>query len=284
MCIFPIKGCSEDKVWKQSQEVETPTPEINNTLPVMGTVEWSKKLKKSGTDFVIELSGLCLSKDKDFLWGVGDNGHIYKIRFDGTYELYMEYDDDLEAITMDPATGDLYLGVEPKSVYKLSAPDYKEMKKIFVVEDAVNMKNSGIEGITWYKGYLYLGAQTASTLWKYSVTGQKLQDKRSLRSVASTLSEIADLCYDAESDYLWVIDSNDESSSVPNLLPYTLYLFNGEATELLATYDLSSFANWNPESVCVDHAHSCIWIADDCGDDDPSILHKVSFSRLKKEE
>ena len=40
-------------------------------LPVMGQLEWSKQLQKADKDFVVELSGLCLSKDKDFLWGVG---------------------------------------------------------------------------------------------------------------------------------------------------------------------------------------------------------------------
>jgi hypothetical protein len=74
------------------------------------------------------------------------------------------------------------------------------------------------------------------------------------------------------------MDSNARSREVPDMKPFTLYLFNGEATELLATYDLSAFANYNPESVCVDRAHGCIWVADDFGDDNPSILHKIAFS------
>ena len=247
-------------------------------LPEMGKLEWSKKLQKADKDFVVELSGLCLSKDKDFLWGVGDNGNLYKIYFDGTYDNHWYHDADLEGITIDPATGDLYLGVEPSRVYKMKGPDYQEKETLFQVEEARRMGNSGIEGITWYKGTLYLGAQTKSTLWKYSLDGNKLEDTRSLRDVAPTLSEIADLYYDAEGDYLWVMDSNEKSKEVPNLKPYTLYLFDGAGTQLLATYDLGAFANWNPESVCVDRAHGCIWVADDCGDENPSILHKVSFT------
>ena len=247
-------------------------------LPVMGQLEWSKKLQKADQDFVVELSGLCLSKDKDFLWGVGDNGNLYRINFDGTYDNHWYHDADLEGITMDPATGDLYLGVEPSRVYRMKGPDYQEKETVFQVEEARRMGNSGIEGITWYKGALYLGAQTQSTLWKYSPDGNKLDATRSLRDVAPTLSEIADLYYDAEGDYLWVMDSNEKSREVPNLKPFTLYLFDGAGTKLLATYDLSAFANWNPESVCVDRANGCIWIADDCGDDNPSILHKVNFT------
>jgi len=258
---------------------ERPEEYTPAAVPVMGKVEFSKKLQKSATDFVVELSGLCLSKDGDFLWGVGDNGNLYKINFDGTYENHWTYDADMEGITIDPATGDLYLGIEPKRVYRMTAP-YTSKTTLFDVEEAADMGNSGIEGITWYKGSLYLGAQTGATLWRYSVTGEKLQDKVSLRTVAPTLSEIADLCYDPVNDWLWVIDSNGSSTSVPNLKPYTVYLFNGAATSLLATYDLSSFANWNPESVCMDRANGCLWVADDCGDDYPSILHKISFSGL----
>ena len=254
-------------------------PETPVAVPVMGKVEFSKKLLKSSSDYVEELSGLCLSKDGDFLWGVGDNGTLYKIHFDGSYEVQWNYEADMEGITIDPETGNLYLGIEPKRVYRMTAP-YTSKTTLFDVEEAANMGNSGIEGITWYKGDLYLGAQTGATLWKYSVSGTKLQDKRSLREVAPTLSEIADLCYDPVNDWLWVIDSNGSSTSVPNLKPYTLYLFNGEATELLATYDLSSFANWNPESVCMDRANGCIWVADDCGDEYPSILHKILFTGL----
>ncbi len=248
-----------------------------DTAPTMGAhTTWT--LKKSDTDFVVELSGLCLSKDGDFLWGVGDNGNLYKINFDGTYENHWTYAADLEGITIDPATGDLYLGVEPDRVYRMSAP-YDSKETIFHVEDAANMGNSGIEGIAWHKGGLYLGAQSGATLWKYSTSGAVLQGRRSLRDVAPTISEVADMCYDPVSDRLWVIDSNSNKNK-PQYLPYTLYLFNGDATMLIATYPIGDFANWNPETVCVDRERGCIWLAEDCGDDYPSILHKVEFSGL----
>ena len=57
-------------------------------------------------------------------------------------------------------------------------------------------------------------------------------------------------------------------------------MFDGNATKLLATYYVGDFANWNPETVCVDRKNGCLWLADDCGDDYPSLLHKVSFSNL----
>ena len=250
---------------------------IADTPPAMGKhTTW--KLQKSDTDFVVELSGLCLSKDNDFLWGVGDNGNLYRINFDGTYEDHWAHPADMEGITIDPATGDLFLAIEPKRVYRMSPP-YDGKTTLFDVEEAANMGNSGIEGIAWHNGDLYLGSQTGATLWKYSVSGSKLQEKRSLRDIAPTISEIADLCYDPASDRLWVIDSNSNKDR-PQYLPYTLYLFDGDATRLIATYSLGDFTNWNPETVCVDRARGCIWIADDGGDDHPSLLHKVEFSGL----
>jgi hypothetical protein len=97
--------------------------------------------------------------------------------------------------------------------------------------------------------------------------------------VTSTISEVGDLCYDPVSDYLWVIDSNSNKDK-PQYLPFTLYLFNGDATKLLQTYYVGDFAHWNPEAVCVDHKNNCIWLGEDCDSGNPSLLHKISFTNL----
>ena len=251
---------------------ERPEQDIPVTdLPVMGKVT---TMKLPGIE---QLSGLCLSKDGDFLWGVADKGFLFKINFDGTYEQVFYHDTDMEGVTMDPATGNMYMGIEPARVYKL-VPPYTSKTTLFDVEDAAGMGNSGVEGITWYKGDLYIGTQTGAFLLQYTVGGQKVM-KKSLREVTSNISEIADLCYDPVSDFLWVIDSNSNKER-PQYLPYTVFLFNGAATKLLATYYVGDFAHWNPESICVDRAHNCIWIGDDCDEGNPSLLHKVEFSNL----
>ena len=259
--------------YERPDEYEPPTPA---QVPVMGKVEFSKKLQ-SGSAYVEELSGLCLSKDGDFLWGVGDNGALYKIGFDGTFTQHWTYDADMEGLCMDPATGTMYMGIEPKRVYKLTEP-YQSKTTLWDVDEAADMGNSGIEGIAWHKGNLYLGSQTGATLWEYTLDGTKLW-KKSLRTVTSTISEIAGLDYDEKNDWLWVIDSNSNKDR-PEYLGYTIYLFDGDATKLLATYYVGDFANWNPESICVDRKNGCIWVADDCGDATPSILHKIQFSGL----
>ncbi|MBO4469305.1 MAG: hypothetical protein J5740_02855 [Bacteroidales bacterium] len=227
-------------------------------------------------DGVEELSGLCLSKDKDFMWGVGDQGYLYKIHFDGTYEAGLNIGGDLEGITIDPETGHLYVAYEPKRVCIIKAPNYNKLEKLFDVEDAANYENSGMEGIAFYKGELYLGAQTGANIWRYTLTGEKKYGKVSLRNVCPTISEVGDMCYDAERDRLWVIDSNSNSSR-PEYLPFTLYMFSGDASKVIANYALESFTKNNPEVCLVDHTHNCIWIADDSS---KSILHKVEFSNL----
>ena len=262
--------------WERPEE--NIKPDTPKDLPVMGKVTTVKL--QSGTSQVEELSGLCLSKDGDFLWGVHDKGTLYRINFDYSFQQVWYHDADMEGLTIDPSTGDLYMAIEPARVYKIAAPAYNgKTNAIDTVEEAKNMGNSGIEGIAWYKGDLYLGAQTSATLMHYSTTGTRIAEARSLRNVTSTISEIGDLCYDPVSDYLWVLDSNSNKDR-PQYLPFTLYLFNGAATKLLATYYIGDFANWNPEAVCVDRAHSCIWIADDCDSGNPSKLHKVEFTNL----
>ena len=247
-------------------------------LPVMGG-HVTYKLQ-SGSKMVEELSGLCLSIGEDFLWGVHDKGTLYKIHFDGTFEQQWYHEADMEGITMDPSNGDLYIGLESssKSAYKLPAPGYNSYSSLFAVEGVESMGNSGIEGITWHKGNLYFGSQTGARLFEYSLDGTQLS-KKSLRDVTSTISEVGDLYYDPVSDYLWVLDSNSNKDR-PEYLPFTLYLFNGNATKLLATYSIGDFAHWNPEAVCVDHKNGCVWVGEDCDSGNPSLLHKISFTNL----
>jgi Chitinase len=247
-------------------------------VPAMG--EHVTYTLRAGDKKVEELSGLCLSKDGDFLWGVHDKGTLYRINFDGSFEQVWYHDADLEGITLDPDTGDLYIGLESssKSAYKLPAPDYSSYSSLFAVEGVESMGNSGIEGIAWHKGNLYFGSQTGARLFEYSLDGTQLS-KKSLRDVTSTISEVGDLCYDPVSDYLWVIDSNSNKDKT-QYLPFTLYLFNGDATQLLQTYYVGDFAHWNPEAVCVDHERNCIWLGEDCDSGNPSLLHRISFTNL----
>ena len=264
--------------WERPEE--NIQPDQPKALPEMVKVEWTKKLQ-NGTDYVPELSGLCLSKDGDFLWGVHDKGTLYKINFDGTYEKVWYREADFEALAIDPATGDLYIGLEStsKSVYKVPYPNYNSKVDVpIVVEGVVSMGNSGVEGIAWYNGDLLFGTQTGATLFQYSMDGTQ-KFKKSLREAAPTISEIGGLDYDPVNDWLWVIDSNSNKDK-PQYDPYSIYLFKGLGEELLAKYYIGDFANWNPEALCVDKKNGCIWVGEDCDSGYPSILHKVTFTNL----
>ena len=200
-----------------------------------------------------ELSGLCFSKDKDFIWGVGDEGHLYKISLDMEPTLYSNPGHDLEGVTIDTDTGDMYFSTEPNTVYKATATSgYKTLTEAFSVSEAAGYDNSGLEGITYYKdGVLYVGAQTGATLWAYKTDGTKLW-KKQLGSIAPMIQEIGGLCYDAEKDWLWVTDSES----------YKLFVFDGAVTRLLAVYNVAVINN---ESVLVDRARGFVYVGDDYG-------------------
>lgn len=210
-----------------------------------------------------ELSGLCLHNDKSFLWGVGDQGSLVKIDFEGNVTTQLTATMDAEAITINPETGDLYIGCEQNYVFKVAAPEYNTVTDLFRVADAVNFGNSGVEGITWYKdGMILVGAQTDALLWAYTLDGTVVW-KKSLRSVAIGITEIADMHYDPVRDQLWVISSNEQA----------IYVFNGDASEHIATYKVGYAGNC--ESVHVDYGNSCVWVADD---DTSSTLFKIDFT------
>lgn len=234
-----------------------------DALPIMGEVTYSIVL-----DGISELSGLCLSKDNDFFWGAADPGILYQLDFDGSRTIQWMGGGDMEGMAIDPVSGDLYISCEPGTVKKTSAPGYGRADVAFSIPEATGLGNSGAEGITWYKGDLYLGLQKKATLLKYSISGTKLAEELSLTTLAPTIKEIAGLSYDPISDYLWVLDSEK----------FTLFLFKGDASELLATYYIGDFATSNPEAVCVDRKRGCLWIVEDC--EVSSILHKLPFENL----
>ncbi len=216
---------------------------------------------------VQELSGICFSKDKDFIWGVGDEGDIFKISLDfKTVTKHLATGSDLEDVTLNPNTGDLYFAKEADRVDKCLAPNYSSKQVAFYVADAASFGNSGLEGIAYYTkdNSLYVGSQSGANLWKYKLDGTLVWNKK-LGTIAADIQEVGGLCYDAEKDWLWVTDSE----------AHKLFVFNGEVTKLLAMYDVSDVGN--AESVLVDRAHSCVYVGDDGS---TSKIYTYSFTNL----
>lgn len=176
---------------------------------------------------------------------------LAKIGFEGQVEKVFSQSLDMEAVTINPETGDLYLGCESNFIGIVKAPEYKKAEALFYVEDAADYGNSGVEGISWYKdGMILVGAQIDARLWAYKLDGTEVWTK-SLKTVAIGCQEIADICYDPVKDRIWIVDSESQS----------IYLFNGDATKHLATYKVN-FAG-NCESIYLDYERNCVWVADD---------------------
>ena len=231
-----------------------PAPEEQKMPEIIKRTEYNVNVE--------ELSGICLTADGKSLWGVGDQGQLAKITITDDGQVSIEniknFSNDLEGVTRDPATDNLYFCAEPNSVYRVESP-YTSYTRLFKVEAAANYGNSGLEGIAWYKeNTLYVGSQVGANLWRYSLSGEIL-DFISLKDVKASIREIGGLCYDPVNDWLWVTDSE----------AHALFVFSGDARTFYGNYKLSS--SYNNESVCVDHARGCVWVGDD-NDDQPRII------------
>ena len=210
---------------------------------------------------VEEISGLCLTADKSALIACGDKGIIKKITFDGEVSDIFAQKADMEGVTVDPRTGNIYIAVErAQTVAVLQAPDYTDYSVVFPVQEAVDgcYWNDGLEGVEYYKDdILFVGSQMDANLWQYKSDGTML----SKISLSGFATEIADLCYDPVADWLWVIDS----------VAFKIFICTVDG-QLLATYDVSDIEN--AESICVDRERNCVWVA---SDEDAPKLYRYSF-------
>ena len=85
---------------------------------------------------ISELSGLCLNRD------------VKTVSFDGKTAPLWSFDSDMEGITIDPASGNLYIAIEGRQeVHMLAASDYDAQVLLFPVSEAVegNYRNNGID-------------------------------------------------------------------------------------------------------------------------------------------
>lgn len=231
----------------------------NANLPVMGACQTLKVPFK-------EMSGLCMNQDTTGFWSVSDEGALCRISFSGSVTPVLRTNLDFEGITIDPATGDLFVVVEgDQMVCHVAAPDYNTLDTLFYVTEAVqrDFDNNGLEGIAWYKeGMFFVGSQEDALVWIYKTDGTLVR-RVSLCGETSLIEETAGLFYDAPKDWLWVADSDAAK----------IFVFKAGDFELVTSYDVSFIDN--AESICVDRAHNCVWVG---SDEDEPILYRFSFS------
>ena len=241
-------------------------------MPTMGDVS---KL----TVEVNELSGICVHTDATFLWVIDDNGKIAKVDFEGNISDYRSISGDPEGITIEEETKDLIIANEPNFVTRIKAEGgyTGNAKTVFSIKEASGYGNSGMEGITYYKkdgdkSLVYCGTQTGAHLYLCDLNGPltggytTVLEMYPLRSMFPSILEIAGLCYDPLTDWLWVVDSE----------AHKIFVLSGDAQHLLSAYALKSKSN--EESICVDHVHKCVWIGDDAGS--PSYIFRYEFPDL----
>ena len=231
---------------------------------------------------VNELSGICLNEDASGLWGLGDGSEIASLSFEGevlhkaSLKTTKGSSIDSEAISRNYDTGDLLIGGEANFVGYIPFADihdifkessFKGVVALEKIADASKFGNSGIEGMTYYKdGLAYAGTQTGSNLYCYELATQKVLWMKPLRQMHPSITEIADLCYDPITGWLWIIDSES----------HRFFALSGDAETLYGGYLLRTQSN--EESICVDHIHGCIWVGDDYGS--TSYLYKYEFPEL----
>ena len=267
LLILAIPGCRDDSLnapiapaAKESQKASQKSPGGHQrATPVMGACQvFNVKLE--------EISGLCLNQDTTGFWAVSDEGHVCQVTFQGAVNPILSTGLDMEGVTLNPATGDMYVAVEgDQMVCRLQAPGYTVVDTLFYVQEAIteDFDNNGLEGIAFYKDSLLLvGSQEDAIVWTYRLDGT-LVSRVSLRKETSKIEEVAGLFYDAKKDWLWVSDSDTQR----------LFIFKVGTFDLVASYDVPFIDN--AEAICVDRAHDCVWVGSD--EDDPK-LYRISFS------
>lgn len=229
-----------------------------------------------------ELSGLCVNPGGDFLWCLGDSGELCQISTDGQllHKAGLRTTSgstlDSEGLSYNYDTGDLLISCEPNVVCRIPHDDfdnifasstYKGVISLFNIADAKGFGNAGAEGCTYYKDNLvYIGTQTGSYLYLCDLSTGEILWRKGLREMYNVITEIAGLCYDPLTDWLWVVDSES----------HKFFALSGDAEQLLGAYALKTRSN--EESICVDHVNNCIWIGDDYGS--TSYIYKYEMTGL----
>ena len=224
--------------------------------PEMGEVEQIVKTA------VPEVSGLCVAPDGVGFLAASDEKGLYRVSRRGeTTEFFTEDAVDCEGVTVDPENGDVYYVEEgTQEVWRVIAPDYYNKELVCVLDEFGKDTNIGLEGITWYEDdEFFIGNQTMpAMLYRYSLTDGIVEQVE-----VKSLSEIADMCYDPQTGYLWIVDSERRTLNLCNI--------HGE---MIHSYPVPFIDN--AEAIWLDRINSCIWV----GDDTSSNLYKIHFENL----
>jgi len=179
-----------------------------------------------------EPSGICFHPLRKTLFVVSDEGEVVEILTDGTRVASFLIPGDLEDITVDPATGLLYIIVEGEDVILEIAPDLKEVTRRFPVarkygnnpnfiqRQTVTFDN-GIESLTFVPdashpegGTFYAGNQwdpsiIIELLVPLRTSRERSAEARIIRTLPFRLDDPAAMCYDPGRKVLCIVSDAD---------------------------------------------------------------------------
>lgn len=203
------------------------------------------------------LSGLCLNSSGNGLYAVSDGGQLYELAFDGTVgRTLCDTKNDFEAVTIDTATGILYLVDEGENaIYRYASDTLEQIALIDVPGGGVS--NKGLEGVMFDGHYLYVANQAEPTLiLKYDPAAKAVVGQIGIDFVTF----LSDIAYDAVDNALWILDSKG-----PKLYKCTI------AGEVVKTWSVDFVAK--AEALALDRNHGCVWL----GCDQTSRLYRVEI-------
>ncbi|MBO4768147.1 MAG: SdiA-regulated domain-containing protein [Bacteroidales bacterium] len=203
-----------------------------------------------------DFSGVVLSFDKTFLWGLSNSEGIYKLDLNGNIiEHTLAINNDFEGITMDRNNGNIYLVEETyvannhnsNTIYQFF-PATKELKLIFQVDIPNSTDNKGLEGIAVVGDELWVGNQDdPKIVMKYSLSSKKITGSLTLPWAGF----INDLAYDPDDNSLWMSDTEKDR----------LVNFRKDGS-IIKTFATKTFIS-KPEGVALDKDRNCIWLSCD---------------------
>jgi len=264
-----------------ANKVAKTTPEITDDVTV-----WTV----SGVAFDnCDFSGLTFSKDGKRMIAAFNSAALYWLEIPNKagetlkftpFEVegagFITVKRDIECVTLDAKTGDIYYGQEMPakgykgaSLYRLRAPLYdKEECVVSFDKETVPMGNAGIEGLTWIgEDNLIVGREGG----KYNVTPLMIfysTSKGVVEKIAppAEVKQIAEIVYDDVRDCLWILDGDYD---------HILYRCDMRGN-VLNRYPIPSEIV-NAEALALDRKRGCIWIG---SDEAPSKLYRIGFKNL----
>ena len=157
---------------------------------------------------IYEPSGLSYSPDKESFYTVSDRGMVYQISLTGNTLRELSFTgDDLEGITVDPLTSDIYICEEGKG-------DLVKLNNTGVAQSSYNILNNpgntGLEGLTYNETldeFYMLKEMSEGLLIKYSAINNTITQIK-----LDFAHDYSGIYYNNVSNKLWIV--SDESKTL----------------------------------------------------------------------